>query len=392
VSRNRPRVAWVTNDLPPRSGGIQQFVVSLLERTGDDATLVVGPASPERSSQTDARRDASREGWRTVRAAGPVLPLPATARWVDEQVVAHRPDVVVIASLWPLGLLAASLRRSSGAPVLGLTHGAEAGLSRRAARPLLRAIARDVDIVTVISEHTDAAIRSALPDRRIERLAPGVDPGRFHRVGNDAAAAQLRERWGIPADAPVVGCVARLVPRKGQDVLLRAWGEVSRRHPDAHLVLVGEGSLHRRLRREASRLPSAHVVGPVTWDELPAAYAALDVFAMPARTRLGGFDVEGLGISYLEAQAAGLPVVAGRSGGAPETVTDPRVGTVVDGRDVGAIVAALDGWLTDPARRAVARGLGPRLVAPWSWDGVAGRFDELIDELAGRGSGTPMSS
>ncbi len=385
MSRTRPRVVWVTNDLPPRSGGIQQFVMSLLERTGDAATLVVGPASPDPVPPEDA----AQVRWRTVRGTGALLPLPATTRWVTEQVVAHRPDAVVIASLWPLGLLAARLRRASGAPVLGLTHGAEAGLARGPARPLLRAIARGVDIVTVISDHTDAAIRAALPGRRIERLAPGVDPGRFHRTGNTSAAALLRQRWGIPAGAPVVGCVARLVPRKGQDVLLRAWGEVSRRHPDAHLVLVGEGSLYGRLQREASRMPSAHIVGPVTWDELPAAYAALDVFAMPARTRFGGLDVEGLGISYLEAQAAGLPVIAGRSGGAPETVTDARAGTVVDGRDVGAVVAALDGWLSDPVRRSIARDLGPRLAGPWSWEGVAERFDDLIGELVGRRGGAP---
>jgi len=380
VTATRPRVAWVTNDLPPRSGGIQQFVVSLLERTGDDATLVVGPASPGAAEPTTA----SSGSWRTVRAAGPILPVPTTARWVAEQVAAHRPDVVVIASLWPLGLLATSLRRASSAPVLGLTHGAEAGLARGPARPLLRAIARDVDLITVISDHTAAAIGPALPGRHIERLAPGVDIRRFRRSDNTDAAARLRERWGVPADAPLVGCVARLVARKGQDVLLRSWSEVVRRHPHAHLVLVGEGPLRGRLERSASRIPSAHVVGPVTWQDLPAAYAALDVFAMPVRTRLGGFDVEGLGISFLEAQAAGAPVIVGRSGGAPETLTDPRVGSVVDGRDVGAVADALDAWLADPTARSSARQLGPELVAPWSWTNVAERFDGLIGDLAGR--------
>jgi phosphatidyl-myo-inositol dimannoside synthase len=386
VSRSRPRVAWVTNDLPPRTGGIQQFVASLLERTGDEATLVVGPAPPPSSGPDGARPTPLLDtsgAWRTVRAPGPILPLPATGRWVAEQVTAHRPDVIVIASLWPLGLLAARLRRASGAPVLGLTHGAEAGLSRGPAGPLVRAIARDVDLITVISDHTAAAIGAALPGRRIERLAPGVDLERFRRAVNVSAAARLRGRWGIPAGAPLVGCVARLVPRKGQDMLLRAWREVAGRHPEAHLVIVGEGPMRGRLERAASRLPSAHVVGPVTWEELPAAYAALDVFAMPVRTRLAGLDVEGLGISFLEAQAAGAPVIAGRSGGAPETVTDARAGTVVDGRDVRAVIDALDGWLADPARRAVARELGPGLAGPWSWTTVAERFDRLVAELAG---------
>ena len=118
---------------------------------------------------------------------------------------------------------------------------------------------------------------------------------------------ELRSRWGVPQDATVVGCVARLVPRKGQDALLAVWPEVRRRHPHARLVLIGEGPLRRRLERAAGRLEGAHVVGPVAWEELPSAYAALDVFAMPVRTRLAGLDVEGLGISLLEAQAAGLP-------------------------------------------------------------------------------------
>jgi phosphatidylinositol alpha-1,6-mannosyltransferase len=381
VNGTGPRVAWVTNDLPPRSGGIQQFVANLLARTADSSTLVIGPGTRPNEGAAAAAFDASGP-WRTVRADGPILPTLRTSRWVRRQVVAHRPDVIVIASLWPLGRMASSLRRASGAPVLGLTHGAEAGMVRGPGVLLLRSIARHVDVVTVISDHTEAAIAPVLRGRRLERLPPGVDPERFQRDRNTAVAASLRERWGIPADAPVVGCIARLVPRKGQDVLLDAWQEVHPRHPNAHLVLVGEGPLRRRIERAARRLPRAHVVGPVTWSELPAAYAALDVFAMPVRTRFGGLDVEGLGISYLEAQAAGAPVIAGRSGGAPETITDPRVGTVIDGRSRRALIDELDRWLSDAAARAEARRLGPGLVVPWAWSTIARRFDALVRELA----------
>jgi phosphatidylinositol alpha-1,6-mannosyltransferase len=294
-----------------------------------------------------------------------------------------QPDVIVVASLWPLGLLAGSLARHSGAKVIGLTHGAEAGLARGITRPLLRAVTRDVDLVTVISDHTARAIAPVLVGRSLERLPPGVDLQRFERRSNMAAAVTLRRRWGVPADAPVVGCVARLVPRKGQDTLLRAWEGIRLRHPSAQLVLVGEGPLRDRLRRAAERMDSVHVVGPVTFAELPAAYAALDVFAMPVRTRLAGLDVEGLGISYLEAQAAGLPVIVGRSGGAPETLTDPCVGSLVDGRSVPEVIAAVDGWLADPERRAEAARLGPGLVLPWAWTTISERLDELIDRLAG---------
>jgi len=378
--RDAPRVAWVTNDLPPHSGGIQQFVANLLQRTADAGTLVLGPAAP-RDRAAEARAFDASGPWRTLRAPSRLLPIPSSARWLERRLVAHRPDVVVIASLWPLGRLARRLRRATGAPVLGITHGAEAGLASGPARLLLRVVARDVDLVTVISDHTAAAVGGALRGVRIERLSPGVDPDRFARGRNVVAASALRVRWGVPADAPLVGCIARLVPRKGQDMLLRAWPEVRRRHPGARLVIVGEGPRHRRLGRAAARLEGVEVVGPVTWDELPGAYAALDVFAMPVRTRMAGLDVEGLGISFLEAQAAGLPVIAGRSGGAPETVTDPRIGTVVDGRDVTQVTAALDRWLDDRPAREVASGLGPDLARSWVWDAVAVRFRALVDEL-----------
>jgi len=383
VSGGRPRVAWVTNDLPPHSGGIQQFVGSLLARTADASTLVLGPAAPEGRHEEAQAFDTSGP-WRTVRAAGRVLPTGRSARGLVPHLVAHRPDVIVIASVWPLGRIVRMLRRVVDVPVLGITHGAEAGLARGPGRALLRGLARGVDLLTVISDHTEAVIARALPDARIERLAPGVDPARFARGSSAAAAQRLRARWGVPADATVVGCVARLVPRKGQDVLLDVWPEVHRRHPGARLVIVGEGPSHGHLVRAAERVDGAHVVGAVSWEELPAAYAALDVFAMPVRTRLAGLDGEGLGISMLEAQAAGLPVVTGRSGGAPETVTNARTGTVVDGRDRGALVAALDRWLSDGAGRALAADLGPRIAQAWSWDVVARRFTELVGGLAGR--------
>jgi len=381
VGHGAVRVAWITNDLPPHSGGIQQFVASLLERTADATTLVLGPAAPGHRA-TEAREFDASGPWRTVRGEGRLLPTTSTARWASELLREHRPDVIVIASLWPLGRIARELRRRLGVPILGLTHGAEAGLARRPTRALLRLVARDVDRLTVISDHTAAAIGAGLPGARLDRLSPGVDPSRFARAAHRVTAGILRARWGIPADAPVVGCVARLVPRKGQDVLLEVWPEVQRRHPDAHLVLVGEGPLRRRLERRADGLPAAHVVGPVTWTELPAAYAALDVFAMPVRTRLLGYDVEGLGISLLEAQAAGLPVIAGRSGGAPETVSDGRIGDVIDGRDRTALVATLHRWLRDPVARAGALDLGPQLAGAWAWERIARRFEELVAETA----------
>ena len=380
------RVAWVTNDLPPRTGGIQQFVVNLLERTADAGTLVLGPAGGSEAAAWDAGRP-----WRTERAPGPLLPTPRAARWLARRLAVDRPDVVVIASLWPLGLLAPRLRRAAGAPVLGLTHGAEAGLARGPGRGVLRAVARDVGLVTTISDFTARPVAAALGADRVVRLPPGVDAARFApRPPDDPGRSALRRAWGIPPDAPVVGCVARLVARKGQDVLLSAWPEVAARHPDARLVIVGEGPRAGALARAVRRLGPAGagvvLAGRVPWEHLPDAYAALDVFAMPVRTRLAGLDVEGLGISFLEALATGLPVVVGTSGGAPETLVDPTVGTPVDGRDPAAVAAALDRWLGDPeGRRRVAR-VAPPLVRRWEWDRIAAELADLLDGLAGGGA------
>jgi phosphatidyl-myo-inositol dimannoside synthase len=381
VSASRPRVVWITNDLPPRTGGIQQFVMSLLERTADDSTVVLGPALPGRRPSGEAEPEA--RPWTTIRAPGALLPSPRVARWLARRLSELQPDIVIIASVWPLGLVAHRLRSVTDAPIIGLTHGAEAGLARRPFAPLLRACARGLDIVTTISDFTTAPIADVLGTRRLERLAPGVDTVRFAPLEReDASVGALRRAWGIPEDAPLVGCIARLVPRKGQDVLITAWPRVLDRHPDAHLVIVGDGPAAGRLVRRAQTRSSVHVVGSVAWSQLATAYAALDVFAMPVRTRWGGLDVEGLGISFLEAQASGLPIVVGRSGGASETLVDARCGTLVDGRDVVEVATAVIGWLDAPEARAVAREVGPQLVQRWSWDEVALRFQRLVDRLS----------
>ena len=191
------------------------------------------------------------------------------------------------------------------------------------------------------------------------RLAPGVDTDAF-RPG--AGGAAVRERLGL-ADRPVVVCVSRLVTRKGQDTLIRAWPQVlaARRH--AVLLLVGGGTRGDRLRRLAERLGVAGSVvftGPVPWADLPAYYDAGDVFAMPCRTRRGGLDVEGLGIVYLEASAAGLPVVGGDSGGAPDAILDGETGYVVPGGDAAAVAGRITQLLADPA---AARAMGEKGLA-----------------------------
>ncbi|HEX2028139.1 MAG TPA: glycosyltransferase family 4 protein, partial [Nitriliruptorales bacterium] len=318
--------------------------------------------------------------FKVVRApAATVLPTPGTLRLVRRLAAAHRPDVVVLGATWPLGELAPALRRDPGLPVVGITHGHEAGMAAVGLGAVVRHAARGLSAVTTVSRFAEDRLRPYLAGVPTVRLPPGVDTAVFRP---DVDGRTLRRRWGVPASASLVGCVARLVSRKGQDVLLRAWPQVARRHPHARLVLVGSGPQERRLRRMAGGARHALMVGKVSWDELPAAYAALDLFAMPCRTRLLGLDVEGLGIAFLEAQASGVAVVAGRSGGAPETLREGRTGVTVDGRDVHAVAAAVSGLLADPAGRAAMGAAGRAWVQHrWSWDAVARRFRDLLSEV-----------
>lgn len=374
------RRLWLTNDLPPRAGGIEQFVGNLLARGPADDTVVVGPANPDGLAHD---RDLAYE---VVRADGRVLPTPAIRRLVADVAARHRPDVVVLGASWPLGELGGWLERHV-APVVALSHGHEAGLVSTRLGWLVRRATRDLTVLTTISDYTEELLRPHVRADRIERIPPGVDVDTFHP---DLDGSDLRAAWGIPADATVVGCLSRLVDRKGQDTLVRVWPRIAAEHPDAWLAVVGEGPLAEELAEQVTAQgPASRVVlpGRVAWEDLARAYAAFDVFAMPCRTRLGGLDVEGLGIVYLEAQAVGVPAIAGTSGGAPETVRPGVTGLVVDGRDDDQVVDAIRGLLADPSKReAMGRAGRDHAVASWSWDVIARRFEDVLASAAlGRG-------
>ncbi|MFD8793249.1 glycosyltransferase family 4 protein, partial [Streptomyces vinaceus] len=250
-----------------------------------------------------------------------------------------------------------------------------------AARQLLRRIGEGTDTLTYLGEYTRSRIASALTERaaaRMVQLPPGVDEKTFHP---GSGGSGVRARLGL-TDRPVVVCVSRLVPRKGQDTLIEAMPRILAAVPDAVLLVVGGGPYEEDLRALAASTGVADSVvftGAVPWSELPAHYGAGDVFAMPCRTRRGGLDVEGLGIVYLEASATGLPVVAGDSGGAPDAVLEGETGWVVRGgvpEDAADRVIAL---LRDPELR---RRMGERgrawVEEKWRWDLLAERLRELL--------------
>jgi phosphatidylinositol alpha-1,6-mannosyltransferase len=256
-----------------------------------------------------------------------------------------------------------------------------------AARQVLRRIGRDADVVTVVSRYTRGRFAAAFgPDAALEPLPPGVDADVFRP--DPQARATLRRRYGL-GDARVVTCLSRLVARKGQDQLIRALPQLRARVPGTRLLLVGDGPDAHRLRGLAdAHGVTEHVVftGSVPAGELPAHHAVGDVFALPCRTRGGGLDVEGLGIVLLEASASGLPVVAGDSGGAPETVREGITGHVVGGRDTGALADTLTGLLVDrdQARRMGAAGR-EWMLRDWALPALVQRLQGL---LAG-GTGCP---
>ncbi len=363
----------VTNDFPPRAGGIQQYVHSLVSRLPAD-DVVVYASSSQGWRQFDAAQD-----FQVVRdKTRLLLPLPSVRRRVCDIARAEGCDTAWFGAAAPLGLLAAPLRTAGVRRVLASTHGHETGWALTpGARQVLGRIGRACDVVTFVSEYTRGRIGRAFGPAELVRLPPGVDTTVF---SPDADGAGVRTRHDL-SDRPVVVCVSRLMQRKGQDTLIAALADVRRQVPDTALLVVGGGPDMPRLQRlavEAGVAEHVRFTGAVPWQDLPAHYAAGDVFAMPCRTRFAGLDVEGLGIVYLEAAAVGLPVVAGRSGGAPEAVIDGVTGLVVDGT-VAQVTDAVASLLSDPVRAKEMGAAGRDWVErEWEWDALAGRFAQLL--------------
>ena len=348
-----PRTLIVTNDFPPRRGGIQSFVHALATRLPAGTVTVYAPAW-KGATEFDARQP-----FPVVRhPSSLMLPVPAVSRRAVAIASEHGCDTVLFGAAAPLGLVTPALRRAGVTRAVALTHGHEAGWAALpGARSLLRRIGDEVDVVTYLGEYFRVRLARALSpqaQRRMVRLAPGVDVT-FFRPG--AGGGAVRERLGL-AGRPVVACVSRMVPRKGQDTLIIAWPQIKAHVSDAVLLLVGDGPYTPKLKRLAERLDVSDDViftGSVPWPELPGYYDAADVFAMPCRTRRGGLDVEGLGIVYLEASATGLPVIGGDSGGAPDAILDGETGYVVNG--VAGVAKRVIELLRDPAR---ARAMGEK--------------------------------
>jgi phosphatidyl-myo-inositol dimannoside synthase len=326
--------------------------------------------------------DAQTAGYQVVRHPGTLmLPGPGVDARMRRLIAEQGIETVWFGAAAPLALLAQRARHAGAARVLASTHGHEVGWSMLpAARSVLRRIGDDCDVVTFVSRYTRGRFASAFgPEAALEHLPPGVDTDRFRP--DPAKRAELRARYRL-GQRPTVLCLSRLVPRKGQDMLIRALPSIRQRVDGAALVIAGGGPYLEKLRLLAERFDvSEHVIftGGIAAAELPAHHAMADVFAMPCRTRGAGLDVEGLGIVFLEASATGVPVVAGQSGGAPETVQHNKTGLVVDGRSVDQIADAVAELLADPGRAAMMGAAGRDwITAQWRWDALAARMSDLL--------------
>lgn len=372
------RTLLVTNDFPPRRGGIQSYLHTFARLLPPESLVVY---APRWRGDTHVRFDAEQPFEVVRHPTTLMLPTPLVARRAARLVRERGCETVWFGAAAPLAVLGPHLRRAGASRVVASTHGHEVGWSMLpAARQTLRRIGSTTDVVTYVSRYTRGRFASAFgSDAALEHVPPGVDSTVFRP--DDAARAELRARYGL-GDRPTVLCLSRLVPRKGQDVLIRALAGIREQIDGAVLVIVGGGPYGDALRRLATACGVAeHVVftGSVPADELAAHHTIADVFAMPCRTRGAGLDVEGLGIVFLEASASGVPVVAGRSGGAPETVIEGVTGRTVDGTDVDDVTRSVVEVLRDRDAAAAMGAAGREFVTTeWRWDDLAARLAHLL--------------
>ncbi len=365
-----PHTLVVTNDYPPRVGGIQRTLEALVDQLPPDRVSVLCPGWDEAEAFDAA------VPYRVLRQPERFLwPTPEVARRVEKAVRETGAEVVLFGATYPLAMIGPRLA-ARGIPYLAAAHGFEYWLSvMPGAHSLVRyATSKAARVPVMCSAFIARTVRTAVPARvPVSVLYPGADIEAFHP---DLPTDDLRERYGV-GDRPLVVCVSRLVARKGQDVLIEGMSEVRRRVPDATLLIVGGGPYEDHLRDLAGEAPEGSVIfaGQVSEEELPRHYTVGDVFAMPCRTRLGGLEVEGWGNVFIEAAACGRPVVVGDSGGAREALVDGQTGILVDGAVVASVADAVAALLGDPA---LARRMGEagraRVERSHTWPAIAERL------------------
>ncbi len=367
-----PRTLLITNDYAPRVGGIQRTLEALVRQLPRDRVAVLCPNHEGAAAFDDEAP------YRVFRQPERFLwPTSEVRQRVHDAVREFEAEVVLFGATYPLALLGPSLARS-GTPYVAAAHGFEYWLSISPGAHALvrRATARAAWVPVMCSRFVARVVRTAVPDPvPVTVLYPGADVEAFRP---DLPTADIRARHGL-VGRPLIVCVSRLVPRKGQDVLIRAMSRIRGQVPDPALLIVGDGPYRPKLERLAVRAPEGSVVfaGQVPEEDLPRYYRVGDVFAMPCRNRFGGLEVEGWGNVFIEAAACGRAVVVGDSGGASETVVPGATGVLVEGSDDRAVADAVASLLVDPAR-AEAMGVAgrERVERHFPWPRAAAQLAE----------------
>ena len=373
-----PSILLVTNDFGPRAGGIETFVMGLLERVPKGEVIVY--TSHQSSTGEYDRRWRDEYGVEVVRDKSSILlPTPRVIRNLQKLIDERNLSTVWFGAAAPLGVSARWLRKAGAQHIVALTHGHEVWWSK--VWPFswaISEIARSVDVVTYLGDFTQQAIARRFKDKnKLTKIAPGIDTEHFRPLD----VRELREKYGI-ADRATIVSVGRLVHRKGQDRLVEAMPLVLKEIPEAHLVFIGEGPHRKKLDELVKKLKlENHVtfIGRIQYSDLPRHISLGDIFAMPSRSRLFGLEVEGLGIVYLEASACGLPVVGGNSGGAPDAVKEGITGFVVDGNDLPEIADRIITLLKDDELRNQMGNAGRSwAMEEWQWKRWSQAFNQVL--------------
>jgi phosphatidylinositol alpha-1,6-mannosyltransferase len=381
MSAEFPRVLCITNDFGPRAGGIETFVHGLIER------MPYGSVTVYTSSQGDTSQfDASwlkNFGVSVIRDKSKILlPTPRVLRITQRLVREEKFTAIFFGAAAPLGLLAHGLRRAGAVRLVALTHGHEVWWAKVwPFKFLLRRIGSGLDAMTYLGGYTKGEIAKALKRKDQESLvhiAPGIDTVHFSPQGD---LSELRKKLELHGKRLIVS-VGRLVHRKGQDTLVEALPQIIEEFPDAHLLFIGVGPHLQYIHKRAIELGVlSHIsfAGRVPYDEIPQFIGLGEIFAMPSRSRLAGLEVEGLGIVYLEASACGLPVVGGKSGGAPDALLEGETGFAVDGRNSADVAEAILRLLRDPE---MGLQMGKRgrewIIENWEWKRWSREFNALF--------------
>ena len=375
------RILCITNDFGPRAGGIETFVIGLIERMPRNSVIVYTSSQGDTAQYDQEWLD--NYGVEVIRDRTKILlPSPRVGRAVRELVRSQSITKVFFGAAAPLGLLSHGLRKAGVTKIVALTHGHEVWWAKL--WPFtwaMRRIGSGVDVLTYLGNFTRSAISRALPARAVDsmvRIAPGIDTDHFAPVLD---AMELKRELELEGKRVIVS-VGRLVHRKGQDTLVESLPEILQEFPDAHLLFVGVGPHLEYIHKRAIQLKVLdHIsfVGRVQYRELPRFISVGEIFAMPSRSRLAGLEVEGLGIVYLEASACELPIVGGLSGGAPDALIEGETGLAVDGTNPSAVARAVKDLLRNPEKAAAMGKRGRQwIVDEWEWRHWSAKFNALF--------------